>query len=122
MLTQHRAGALGVEDFARALGGDAPATVAYYAGTTRLPDFELSAVNAEEGSAVATLRCKDPDWPGGAVSCRVTTAEGSEDVAVFVSGGKGTLRWKGAGRPVRIEVDPERIFLDPVRSNNVWAR
>jgi hypothetical protein len=110
-----------VEDFARALGGDARTAVAYYAGTTRLPDFELSAVRVEEGSAIATLRCKDPDWPGGAVACRITTPAGDEDIAVSVAGGEGRLRWKGTGRPTRIEVDPERIFLDPVRANNVWA-
>jgi hypothetical protein len=38
---------------------------------------------------------------------------------VEVRGGRGTLRW--TGRAARIEVDPERITLDPVRSNNRWA-
>jgi hypothetical protein len=39
-----------------------------------------------------------------------------------VARGGGELRWEGASSPLRVEVDPERLFLDPVRSNGVAAR
>ena len=43
-------------------------------------------------------------------------------VEVAVGTGGGELRWRGAVSPLRIEVDPQRLFLDPVRSNSVRAR
>jgi hypothetical protein len=43
-------------------------------------------------------------------------------VTVVVSGGEGALRWEGEAEPLEIEVDPERIYLDPVRSNGLWKR
>jgi len=96
--------------FAAALGVEPD--VAYYAGTTRLPDFEL--VDVADGRA--TVRCLDPTWPDGDVPCRV----GKDTVIVAMRDGRGTLTWKGT--PKRIEIDPERILMDPVRSNNIWKR
>lgn len=102
-------------DYARALGEEE--AVAYYALTTRLPDFEIAEVDAAAGSAV--VRCRDPLWPGGVVPCRVVVDGEARTIPVEVRDGSGTLRW--TGRAARIEVDPERVTLDPVRSNNVWA-
>lgn len=100
--------------YAAALGAEA--LVNYYARRSRLPDFEIVRVKAGE----ATLRCLDPDWPGGRVPCRVDRAW----IVADFSGGRATLRWPaGEGLlPLRVEVDPERIFLDPVRSNSVWEK
>jgi hypothetical protein len=40
----------------------------------------------------------------------------------LVSGGEGALSWEGEEAPTEIEIDPERIYLDPVRSNGLWKR
>jgi len=93
-------GPLGASDVLAATGGEALA--AYYALTTRLPDLRL-----EGGS----IRCDDPSWPGGRVPVRI----GSRTVDVEMRDGRGVLP-EGDGP---IEVDPDRIFLDPVRSNNL---
>ncbi len=93
-------GPLGAAEVLGATGGRALA--AYYAATTRLPDLRLDG---------RRIRCDDPLWPGGRVPVRI----GSRMVEVLVRGGEGALP-EGDGP---IEVDPERIFLDPVRSNSV---
>jgi len=96
-----------LEDFAAAL--DAEDVTAYYGRSTRLPDLRLL-----PGGRIA---CADPDWPGGVVPVAIETDEGVRTVGVDCRGGSGILRWDGPAR--RIEVDPERIFLDPIRSNNL---
>jgi hypothetical protein len=104
------------EEIAAALGDDK--TWRYYARTTRLPDLRLEDFAAGAGSARARIRCDDPAWAGGRVPVRIETAAGAEVVEVLVRGGEGTLDWRGELRPVRVEVDPERLFLDPIRSNS----
>ena len=107
---------LDLEAFAGALG--LHADIDYYALTSRVPDFALDRVDAAERRA--RVRCLDAMWPDGAIACRVETASGSEIVEVALRNGEGTLRWKGEAK--RIEVDPDRVLLDPIRSNNVWTR
>jgi len=92
-----------------------PLWIDYYAKTSRLPDFALESVSA---AGSARVRCLDPKWPGGAVPCRVTTAAGEQIVSVELSDGAGELRWSGTA--TRIEVDPDRLYLDPIRSNSIW--
>jgi len=92
-----------------------PEIVAYYAATSRLPDFALESVNATTG---AVVRCLDPRWPGGVVPCRVTTKDGERIVPVPIKDGRGELRWTGTA--TKIEIDPDRLWLDPIRSNSVW--
>jgi hypothetical protein len=107
-----------LEDFAREIG---PRDLLdYYAGTTRLPDLALGDVRAEEGRVRARLACADASWPGGRVPVRLETDAGTHDLEVEVRDGAGALQWRGAGRPRRIEVDPERLWLDPLRSNSLW--
>jgi hypothetical protein len=98
------------------------AVLDYYLETTRLPDLVLHDVRADGNAVSATVRCADALWPGGEVPVRIRTAEGDHLVSVTVRGGEGTLRWEGAAEPVEIELDPERIYLDPVRSNGLWKR
>jgi hypothetical protein len=43
-------------------------------------------------------------------------------VDVAVTSGRGALAWTGSGTPRRIEIDPERVYLDPLAANNVWRR
>jgi len=93
-----------------------PEVVAYYALTSRVPDFALEEV-AATGSA--TIRCLDPEWPGGTVPCRVKTSDGEQNIDVVIEDGAGVLRW--TGRATRIEVDPDRLWLDPIRSNSSWG-
>jgi hypothetical protein len=107
-------------EFARAMGEER--AVAYYAGTTGLPDLVLGKVSVTPDSARAEVTCLDPGWPGGGVPCRIWTRDGASDVAVQMRDGRGRLEWRGAGLPERIELDPERLTLDPVRSNNLWPR
>lgn len=95
----------------------APDLVAYYAETTRLPDLELTDVEAGPGHAAGAVRCRDTLWPGGRVPVRIETEAG----ASWVEAEDGRFAWNGAGTPKRIEIDPERIHLDPIRSNNVWV-
>ncbi|MEM8884703.1 MAG: M1 family aminopeptidase, partial [Planctomycetota bacterium] len=94
-----------IEEFTRRM--DAEADVAYYARRTRLPDFALDG---------RVIRCLDPAWPDGKVPVRVTTAGGVEVLDVDVKDGKGTLPARTGVES--IEIDPERILLDPVLSNN----
>ena len=114
LVQQKRTGLFDARAYAAAL--PAEALVNYYAKTSRLPDFEIVEVRAGE----ATLRCLDPDWPGGKVPCLVDDAV---VVAEFL-GGKATIRWPAGENvlPQRVEVDPDRVFLDPVRSNSVWEK
>ncbi len=113
----------GIEEFTRLLGGEEAAwAVEFYARSTRLPDFVLEAVEVREGSVAGRVRCPDPFWRGGRVPCVVETAGGIVRIEVEVREGGGELRWRGEGAPLRIEVDPERVFLDPLRTNNVWRR
>ncbi len=107
-------GLLGAADVLKATGGEAIA--AYYAGTTRLPDFRL-----ELSAAGGRIVCDDPLWPGGRVPVRIETAAGTRVVEIDVRGGEGMVELAGE-RPVRVEVDPERLWLDPVRSNGVFER
>ncbi|HEX5137698.1 MAG TPA: hypothetical protein VFY93_12035 [Planctomycetota bacterium] len=95
---------------------------AYYAGTTRLPDLRLEEVRFEARAVRARVLCDDPLWPGGRVPVRVETAAGAETADVLLGRGGGELSWKGASSPVRVEVDPERLYLDPIPSNNVAER
>jgi hypothetical protein len=108
-------GLRGAAEVLAATGGEALAS--YYAATTRLPDLRLDAPGADGNIRIS---CTDPLWPGGRVPVRVETATETRTVEVEVRG-EGTLAWKG-GPPVRIEVDPLRLYLDPVRSNGVWER
>lgn len=93
-------GILGAKEILAATGGQEIAL--YYAATTRLPDLRLDG---------ARIVCDDPLWPGGRVPVRI----GTRVVEVLVQGGQGVL--PEADGPV--EVDPGRLFLDPVRSNGV---
>jgi hypothetical protein len=93
-------GILGAKEILAATGGQELAL--YYAQTTRLPDLRL------EGARIV---CDDPAWPGGRVPVRI----GARVVDVEVRGGAGAL--PATEGPV--EVDPERLWLDPVRSNGV---
>ncbi|MGQ0613015.1 MAG: M1 family aminopeptidase [Planctomycetaceae bacterium] len=113
----------GIDEFTRLLGGEqAEWAVAYYARSTRLPDFVLEGVEAREGSATGRVRCQDRSWRGGLVPCIVETDRGIARFDVEVREGGGELRWSGEGFPSRLEVDPERVYLDPLRANNVWPR
>ncbi|MHC4940430.1 MAG: M1 aminopeptidase family protein [Planctomycetota bacterium] len=107
-------GFLNLDEFADRF--DAHATVDYYARTSRLPDFALESV----GAGKATVRCLDARWPDGRVPCVVRTAAGSTTMDVELKNGRGTLSWTGDAE--RIEIDPQRILLDPVHANNVWPR
>ncbi len=106
-------------DLADALG--LSAVVAYYAGTTRLPDFVLSEVATGPGFARAVVRCEDRRLPALSLPCLVE-AEGGALVWVEMRDGRGELSWTGTGTPRRIEIDPERLLLDPIRSNGFWER
>jgi hypothetical protein len=107
-------------DFARALGEER--AVAYYAGSTSLPDLVLGKVEVTPNSARGEVRCLDPEWPGGEVPCLIRTGDAEVTVHVTVRDGSGRLEWRGEGLPERIELDPERETLDPIRSNNLWPR
>ena len=109
-----------LEEFGDAIGERA--LLDYYVGTTRLPDLVLDEVRVQRNGLSARIRCADASWPGGEVPVRIRTADGEHLVNVDVRGGEGTLRWRGGAAPVEIELDPERIHLDPVRSNGVWKR
>ena len=115
-LMEHRRGAEAFRGDLRRWAGDAPTRFAawddfpgdralmdYYAATTRLPDVTY----AVEGGRL-TLRCADPAWPGGRVPVRV----GGRDVLVEVRGGEGSAVMP-EGANGAIEIDPERIWLDP---------
>ena len=94
--------------------------VDYYVRTSRLPDFAIADVRTPGGGLELSVRCLDPDLPELEVRCRLQTTGGSKWSKVRLRNGVGTLRWSGEGVPVRVEIDPERIHLDPGRSNNVW--
>ncbi|MFI5403350.1 MAG: hypothetical protein ACHQ1G_10465, partial [Planctomycetota bacterium] len=106
-------GILGAAEILKTTGGEALA--AYYAGTTRLPDLRIEA----DGN-VARIFCDDPLWPNGLVAVRIETASGARVVEVDVSKGKGELPLPDGA--VRVEVDPERLWLDPVRSNGLLEK
>ncbi|MHC4955043.1 MAG: M1 family aminopeptidase [Planctomycetota bacterium] len=106
---------LRMDEFAKVVG--AREAVAYYAETSRLPDFVLDDVDA---SGRARVRCLDARWPDTDVPCRVETDAGVQTVAAKMENGQAELRWTGTAK--RIDVDPERILLDPIRSNNVWPK
>jgi hypothetical protein len=105
-------------DYAVAL--EAAPLVEYYVRTSRLPDFAIADVRTPSGDVELSVRCSDPDLPELELPCRLQTTAGSKWSKVRLRNGVGTLRWSGEGVPVRVEIDPERIHLDPVRSNNVW--
>ncbi|MHC4931771.1 MAG: M1 family aminopeptidase [Planctomycetota bacterium] len=105
-------------DYASALG--AGPLVDYYVRTSRLPDFAIANVRTTDGGVELSVRCSDPDLPELGLPCRLQTTAGSQWAAVRLRAGVGILRWSGEGVPVRVEIDPERVHLDPVRSNNVW--
>jgi len=111
---------LGASEVLSRTGGEEAA--AYYAATTRLPDLRLDRVTFDDHAVHARVVCDDPLWPGGRVPVRIDTAEGAQVVEVDVRGGEGSLAWAGASRPVRVELDPERLYLDPVRSNGIAER
>jgi hypothetical protein len=113
-------GILDVKDVLAATGGAEAA--AYYALTTRLPDFRLEDAAFDGRGVRARILVDDPLWPAARVPVRFETADGAETVEVLVGRGGGELRWQGASSPLRVEVDPERLFLDPVRSNSVRER
>ncbi len=112
-------GLLGAAEVLAATGGGALA--ACYAATTRLPDLRLEPQEADGGAVRVRIVCDDPLWPGGRVPVRIETAAGTRVVEIDVRGGEGTLLWQG-GPPLRVEVDPERLYLDPVLSNSVWEK
>ena len=125
-LLRHVAGAEKFDAFLRASSGEltlerlgeglgTPSVVEYYARSSRVPDFALTEVDA---SGRATVRCLDARWPGGVVPCRVTTGAGEQMVEVAVQDGQGALSWRGTA--TKIELDPDRLWLDPIRSNSVW--
>jgi hypothetical protein len=97
------------EEFARRI--ELEELVAYYAGSSRLPEFEIDEVRYGNGRVSARIRCRDAAWPGGTLPCVVFTREGRFPVEVLVSGGEGFLEWSGSGTLTRIEIDPERIHL-----------
>jgi hypothetical protein len=109
-----------LEEFRAAIGEDG--ILDYYVGTTRLPDLRLADLRVEGRSVEATILCDDPAWPGGEVPVRIRTADRDHLVSVVMEGGAGALRWDGSAEPTEIEIDPERIYLDPVRSNGLWKR
>ena len=111
---------LGAAEVLKTTGGGPLA--AYYAATTRLPDLRLEGVAVAEGRVSARIRCDDPLWPGGQVPVRVETAAGAQVALVDVRGGEGALLWQGDGKPLSVELDPERLYLDPVRSNGVSGK
>jgi len=113
-----REGLATLAELAAAVGAER--TIDYYARTTRLPDLALEDVEVGDGYARARITCADALWPGGRVPVVVETATSTETVAVEVREGRGTLAWKGEGIPARIEVDPERLYLDPHQENNAW--
>lgn len=100
--------------FAEALG--VPGLAAYYAATSRLPDFEI----AEVAPGRVAVRCLDPDWPGGVLPVLVDGVPRKAEMR----DGSGVARWpaREAIPPKRVEIDPERVFLDPVRSNSVRGK
>jgi len=120
LLASHAFRVSGVADFVEAVGSAELAR--YYAATTRLPDLHLEEVVAGAGTLRARVRCDDAAWPGGRVPVRIATAGGVHEAEVLVRDGEGELAWEGEGEPIRVEVDPERLYLDPVRSNSVWER
>lgn len=109
-----------VGDFTAATG--ARDAVEFYVASTRLPDFALSDVAVAPGEATGVIRRLDGGWSPPLLPVRIETTEGYEVADVAMAGRQGNLRWRGHGLPVRIEVDPARIYLDPIRSDNVWPR
>jgi hypothetical protein len=109
-----------LEEFTRAIGE--PRVLDYSVATPRLPDLVLEDLQVEGRSVRAVVRCADPAWPGGQVPVRIRTPGKDHLVSVLVSGGEGALSWEGEAAPTEIEIDPERIYLDPVRSNGLWKR
>jgi len=109
----------GVADFVRATGAE-PWIVEYYAGFPRLPDLALRDVLAEPGRLSARIVCADGAWKGGTVPCVVRTDRGEHRVSVDVKEGLGSLAWQGEGTPREVELDPERLWLDPIRANSLW--
>ncbi|MHC4223927.1 MAG: hypothetical protein ACYSUN_08055, partial [Planctomycetota bacterium] len=107
-------------DYATALR--AGPLVDYYVRTSRLPDFTIADVRTPGGDLELSVRCSDPGIPELELPCRLRTTAGSNWSTVRLRNGVGALRWSREGVPVRVEIDPERLHLDPVRSNNVWPR
>jgi len=96
--------------FARLEDFDAPRDLLeYYVRTTRLPDLVLDVADG-----ALTVRCADPSWPGGVVPVRV----GDGEITVEVRNGVGSAVLP-RGTKVPVEIDPQRIWLDPVRSNSM---
>ncbi|MHC4960047.1 MAG: M1 aminopeptidase family protein [Planctomycetota bacterium] len=95
-LLQEHAGkrVVGLKEFAKALGDTD--LVDYYARTSRLPDFAI------QGDRVT---CLDPTFP-------------KVKLPALVDGEPKVIEVPGTLPPGRIELDPERVYLDPVRSNS----
>ncbi|MDH3590925.1 MAG: hypothetical protein OER88_03550 [Planctomycetota bacterium] len=89
--------------------------VAYYAATSRVPDLVL-----DYDGKVATVTATDGAWPGGTVGLRVERKGKTEVVRIPVRNGRGSI--EVAGPVERLELDPRRVHLDPVRSNSIWPR
>jgi len=114
LYAERRGAFVDLDAFAARMGAEDE--LSYYAESTRLPDYALEEVDPA-GSAV--VRCLDEKAPQKSIPCIVTTAGGTRTVVVELSGGRGTLRWEGTA--TRLEIDPERILLDPAHANNVWG-
>jgi len=89
-----------LEDFAALLPERLRPLLDYYVRGTPVPDLRL-----ERDGNRYRVTCADPDWPGGPVP---VVADGEPATAI-------PGEWRTADR---VQVDPERIWLDPVVSNN----
>jgi len=114
LAAERRGAFVTLDEFAERFGAEAD--VAYYADAGRLPDY---AVGAVDPAGRAVVRCLDPKAPDGPIACTIETAAGTQSFLVEIRDGEGALTWDGAAR--RIEIDPDRILLDPVHANNVWT-
>ncbi|MHC4959746.1 MAG: M1 aminopeptidase family protein [Planctomycetota bacterium] len=85
---------VGLKEFGAALGETA--LLDYYARTSRLPDFAI------DGDRVV---CLDPAFP-------------KVRIQALVDGKLQFIEVPGTLPAGKIELDPERIYLDPVRSNS----
>jgi hypothetical protein len=94
----------------------------YYAATTRLPDLRVVAGETVPGGVRVEVVCDDPLWPGGAVPVLVRTAAGDRWTAVEMHDGHAVAEWQGDVPVESVEIDPDRLTLDPIGSNNRWVR
>ncbi len=96
------------------LGDGALTNIAhYYANETRLPDFVIN----YDGQRTLKVTIEDARWPRDTIDIALTRGARTWTKRVAV-GESITL-----DAPVdRIEIDPERVHLDPVRLNSVWVR